>query len=919
MSGRRGGDPVENALDAAFGWIVGRSFSGWLGFAANQNAKKHRKQVEEQRVLRLPSSLESYQGEPPAEASSSYDFIDHALAFVLRNGKLVVLGATVLCFFIFQSRGLMTALIASGVCLVVGTVVRLLLPVTLWTGSRLNSMRARAESAPTTGSTRLVRRVYTIEVPTKGEWRPIHAGDFMTTLLHRFVGLAFQIEATHEDIRWRILDLRCDAEPADMATAIRSFYPGAEVTWAEDSPPAEDRFFFRYVMHFQHEMEFFFPMKRVDDLKPSDPFVAMTQEMNTLLPGERVVYSLYVSEWARFAHEQMPNFMFDNPPPGNPLAFLSNEGMFDAIARAGLDRQSIPHYVPEEMNLIATKALKPLYLAFLMVQVDAGTRERVLALSQFNGYLRQLEDPVYNGVVATEYSSTAGVENIVMAQQDDVSSIEGIIGRWLNGSRDWQRHFLILDAREVAALWHLPTKEYTASKIAWHTPQVFVPMPKNAKVDEGLCLGYNGDPALGPPVYMPLANRTTHMAVIGRTGTGKSTLLHNLIHQDIAAGRGVAVIDPHGTLVRELLERSIPPEREADVVLLDFAQEAYPPPLNPLLIPEGAAQRDAAGRMMTLIERIYQGFEGQMADTLNMTLLTLMHEETPTLRDVTRLFNDPKYRYRLTEQLDNPAAEDFWDTFNHLSKGEQDQRRSPVEHRLRAFYSNPALYPILCHPKTLNLPELIREQRIVLVSLETKRRGIPEREAHLLGAILVANFQMAVMGHAAMEHGFALYIDEAEDFVRTSLDEMMAESRFANLSLVLANQYLKQLAGDTLEAVLANIGAMAAFQCHEPDAKVLLPYLRPHFELENLLNVDAYQAALWMRSGKQQAVMSLSTAPKPERPKDVDERVARIRAQSIKRYTPLSKDEVLAWLKERYPKPAPPPDDDTQWYDKDTP
>lgn len=919
MSGRRGGDPVENGLDALLGIISGRAWSAVAGFDVNQKEKKRRQQFEKNSILRLPPTLENYRGDLAAGETSSYDFLDRALAAIARHGKLVVWTITALCFFIFLSRGWITAFVAAGVCFVAGSLVRKLVPASLVSGLWRVLAQPKTEPHAATRSTRLVRRAYTIQVPNKEEWVPVVAGNFMTMLLGRFIGLAFQIEATDESIHWRILDLRCDAEPTEMKAAIQSFYPDAEVTWTEEAPPAQDRIFYRHVMHFGHVGRFFFPMKRVDDLNRADPLVGLAQELNTLRPGERVVYSLYVSEWARFAHEQMPNFLYLDPPK-NQFALLSNEALFEAVARAGLDKKSDPVYSPADMQVIESKTNQPMYLTFLMVQVDSGSPERVEALSHFDSHLRQLEDPMTNGVTAMTSPSTSDVEHVFMAAQDSASSIEGVIGGWLSGSnRDWQQHFLILDTREIAALWHLPTKEYAASRIDWHKPQVFVPMPKSAKVNEGLCLGYNGDPALGVPVYMPLANRTTHMAVIGRTGTGKSTLLHNLIHQDIAAGRGVAVIDPHGTLVRELLERSIPPEREADVVLLDFAQDDYPPPLNPLRVPDGASQDDAAGRMMTLIEQIYQGFEGQMADTLYMTLLTLMHEETPTLRDITRLYADSKYRYRLTEQLDNPAAEDFWDTFNHLSRGEQDQRRSPVEHRLRAFYRNKALYPILCHPKTLDLPALIRDQRIVLVSLETKRRGIPPNDARLLGAILVADFQMAVMGHAAMEKGFALYIDEAEDFVTTSLSEMMVEARFANLSLVLANQYLKQLAGDTLDAVLANIGAIAAFQCYDVDAKPLLPYLRPHYELEDLLNVDAYQAALWMRTGKQQAVMSLSTAPKPERPNDADERVERIRAQSIERYTPMSKAEVLAWLRERYPKAAPPPDDEAQWYDKDTP
>ena len=251
-----------------------------------------------------------------------------------------------------------------------------------------------------------------------------------------------------------------------------------------------------------------------------------------------------------------------------------------------------------------------MYLCFLMVQVDAPSPERVLALSHLDGYIEQLDNAPYNGLTAFEKPTAETLTQVIMPEQDEASRIEGVIESWVNGERmDWQEHPLILDPHELAALWHLPYKEFTSPELFGASPKFsFRCPPTLPAIGKEFAWATTAVASVPCPIYMPLANRTTHMAIIGRTGTGKSTLLHNLIHQDIAAGRGVAVIDPHGTLVRELIERSIPPEREDDVVLLDFAQEEYPPPLNPLVLPEGASQRDAAGGMMTMIQQIYQRF-----------------------------------------------------------------------------------------------------------------------------------------------------------------------------------------------------------------------------------------------------------------------------------------------------------------------
>lgn len=928
MSGeRRGPDPVDDAITKAGGAVAGLLITGWLGLIANSARKKHLQEMEEQRQLKLPVDLESSRQDPIAYFSDKSGRQGRATANnTVTNGqtgdlqRIQQVGVIAIIAVIFVTMfakaiglGIIVALFIGGGMYV----ARRALGSSSSSSTQLRARDARELIEPITKRVPLKHKVYTLKLPPKSEWQPVRAGEFMATLLERFTGLAFQIEATQEQVRWRILDLRCNANPQELTTAIESFYPQVEIVASEETQSLDFPLLYRFIMHFEHLNDFYAPMKRASDLKLSDPLIAMTQEMSALQPGERIVFSLYVADYARFAREQALNFVLRKVPK-NPLRFLSSKGIFEAIAESGLPPEQDLIYSQAETNLFGEKLLARMYLSFLMVQVDAPTRERVLALSHFDGHVRQLDNLPYNGLTAYAKPTSDTISEVTTVEQDAVTRLETLVEQWASGDRDdWRQHPLILDSHEIAALWHLPYADFTSPRIEWGKTRVFVPMPADAaRNQQGICLGYNGSGERAVTVYMPLENRTTHTAIIGRTGTGKSTLLHNLIHQDIAAGRGVAVIDPHGTLVREVLERSIPPEREDDVVLLDFAQKEYPPPLNPLVLPEGTSQHDAAGAMMTTIQQIYRGFEGQMADTLYMTLLTLMQDPQPTLRDVTRLYNSSRYRDNLAEKLDNPAAEDFWTVFNRLSPGEQEQRRSPVEHRMRAFYGNPALYPVLCHPQALDITGLIRERKVILVSLEAKRVGIPPRDQQLLGAVLVAQIQQAVMGHAAKEHGFALYVDEAEEFVTTSLPELLSQARFANLSLILANQYLKQLAGDTLEAVMANVGAIAAFQCYEPDARALLPYLRPYYELDDLLNVDVYQAALWMRVGQRQTVMSLTTQPKPPLRLDGSERYARIRTKSIANYTPMSRTEVLAWLGERYPKTSPALTDEEQWYDK---
>src|SRR5258706_13546398 len=147
------------------------------------------------------------------------------------------------------------------------------------------------------------------------------------------------------------------------------------------------------------------------------------------------------------------------------------------------------------------------------------------------------------------------------------------------------------------------------------------------------------------------------MLVVGRTGVGKSTFLHHLIRQDIANGSGVAVIDPHGDLVRDILMCSIPDSRKDDVVVWDLADTEHPPPLNLLAIPKDMDRDKAASQIMGTFEKVEPGFGAtRMAGDLSMALEALMVEKQPTLRDVRKLFVDPDYRNNLIEQLDNDIA-----------------------------------------------------------------------------------------------------------------------------------------------------------------------------------------------------------------------------------------------------------------------
>jgi hypothetical protein len=226
---------------------------------------------------------------------------------------------------------------------------------------------------------------------------------------------------------------------------------------------------------------------------------------------------------------------------------------------------------------------------------------------------------------------------------------------------------------------------------------------------------------------------------------------------------------------------------------------------------------------------------------------------------------------------------------------------------METFYGNPVLYPMICHPDTLDFPSLISSGKIILLSLGIDEEKVPGTERQLLGAMLVSQLQMGAMKawKERQRNSFYLYIDEVQNFVTTSLDEALAAALKYGLHLTIANQYLGQLKGKTLESVMGNVGASVVFQIGLNDARLLASHFRPEFEADALGNLELYHAAVKTRLGRETLpAFSLETRPAPG---DASSEIARareqyIRTRSIEQYTPKTLNEVLGWLSARYPR-----------------
>ncbi|MGY1651765.1 type IV secretory system conjugative DNA transfer family protein [Geodermatophilus sp. SYSU D01119] len=360
-------------------------------------------------------------------------------------------------------------------------------------------------------------------------------------------------------------------------------------------------------------------------------------------------------------------------------------------------------------------------------------------------------------------------------------------------------------------------------------------------------------PGQGGRLALGLPQALKHLHVIGPTGTGKSTLLANLISQDITDGRAVVVVEPKGDLVRDVLAR-VPRERWDDVVVLD-AQDAAPVGLNPLAA-HGRRPELVADSVLSVFKQLYGASIGPRSqDILYASLLTLVRQGDATLALLPLLLTHPGVRRTLTAGIHDPLLiEPFWATFESWSQAERLNAIAPVMNKLRPLL-RPGLRDVLAQRRPrFSLTQVLTERRILLVPLQ---RGVVGEDAvRLLGSLLVAELWQTLQSRAAIpperRHPVMVYIDEVQDYLHTGtpLDEVLAQTRGYGAGFTLAHQFLGQLPDGMQRAVLANARSRVAFSLSEADARVIA---RGHPELtsDDLTALGSYEiyASLYTGAG----------------------------------------------------------------------
>jgi len=619
-------------------------------------------------------------------------------------------------------------------------------------------------------------------------------------------------------------------------------YPGVQFRTASEDLPASSP---SYSTCLELALPDAIPLRCFDSFA-SDPLAPLLTALSVVPAAESVRIALLIERipdtWQKPIRSYASALRAGKEPPGNAWTWLLR-GIVHELAglaagtvqtalghnshTAPVDRETASHADQPQLDLVAAIEEKALWAGFrTVIRLDVwatsqpAAQERVKAIE---AALHNFSLPHLNGFVARPL-------------KDDTRLTEQALLE--------QRGF-VLSIPELAGLWHLPGSECSVAGITWaYTRQAEPP------VGDCIVLGQTAFRCDQRPFGLLENDRFRHLYVIGKAGGGKSTLLKNLIIQDMQQGYGLALLDPHGDLYDDLLDY-VPAPRVKDVVLLDPGDQDYPVSLNPLELPDPTQKAQVASALVDILKRSFEHSWGPRLEyILRNCILTLLEIPNSTIMGIPRLLSDEGYRAWVLARIQDPVMRFFWEReFAGMLSNPRlvTEAISPVQNKVGQFVAAPLLRHVLAQARsTINMQDIMDTSKILLVNLSKGRIG--EDSSSLLGAMIISSLHFAAMRRVTQPENerrpFFLYADEFQSFATSTFASILSEARKYRLGLILAHQYISQLPDDVREAVFGNVGSLVAFTVGPDDARFLEREFAPGFSAGDLVNLERYRMAV---------------------------------------------------------------------------
>ncbi len=497
-------------------------------------------------------------------------------------------------------------------------------------------------------------------------------------------------------------------------------------------------------------------------------------------------------------------------------------------------RRTVDEGAAEKIN---SKLKASIMKANLRVIASAETKERADAiLGEIESSFNQFNEPASNSFIFEKFKGS-----------DLKKLFHDYSYRIFNPDK-----VLPMNLKELASVFHFPVGIGSPALKEAKAGIAPAPIELTNLGDQGVILGINDYRGKETTIRMSREDRLRHMYVIGQTGTGKTTLLKNMIAQDIRNGDGCCFIDPHGTDIQEILSY-VPKERIDDVIYFDPAYTARPMGLNMLEYDPNYPEQKTfvVNELMGIFNKLFDmkvGGGAMFEQYFRNSAFLVMEdpESGSTLLEITRVLADKKFRDMKLAKCKNPIIKQFWISAEETTGDQSLANFVPyISSKFDNFISNDIMRPVVLQQNSVfNFRKIMDEKKILLVNLSKGRLG--DINANLIGLVLVGKIQMAALSRVDMfgkpMNDFYLYIDEFQNVTTDSISSILSEARKYKLSLTIAHQYISQLEENIKNAVFGNVGSMAIYRISPEDASFVEPKFKPTFTANDITKLDNFNS-----------------------------------------------------------------------------
>lgn len=673
--------------------------------------------------------------------------------------------------------------------------------------------------------------------------------------------------------------------PAHLSSTIKnsllSYLPGVKVTVTTDYLPGTTS---THVTELKLANHFAFPLKHHELLEKNDPIAYLTGNMTQLAEGELIAFQLVTAPTRGSAISEVSRItsliygkrdLLQSIRPQSPLVsvftitlklvleiLLLPVGLLVFIFTGGKEGPLLPlsSYQRTEASTNPYQEELEIVMKAKLDQPLFRTSVRVLSSSSNLSHAKKRQRGFVSALTAMSRTS---YQSLIRNPLLRFSVLQSLLLTCYHQRRITPTSSLILSAAELGDLYHVPFTSTTKTEDMQKQFSKELPAPLSLKQQNQLDIVFaqNTYGNTITPIGLTQDERRRHMYILGATGTGKSTMLLSMIHADMQNGKGLALVDPHGDLIEQVLQL-VPEERITDVVYFNPDDTSYPIGINllertPNLPPEAAIREKEfiAESIISLFHKIYSDkYSGpRMEYILRNTIHTAFTVPDATLFTVYRLLINTPFRKSVVKQLSDENLRDFW-KYEFAKAGDYQKVKmiSPITNKIGRFLFSPTAKRILEQPKsTISFDQIIDEGKILLCNVSKGKLG--EDNSEVFGVVIMAKLQLAALKRARMpaeeRKDFYLYVDEFQNFATPAFAQILSEARKYRLAAILAHQTTSQLEDQSLVNItLANTGTVICFRTANPeDERMILPQFRPYIEQGEIASLPSYR--FYMRLG----------------------------------------------------------------------